>query len=207
MENVAQVASEKFIKQIQDWQASLQMCGYTNFAECINAKDYVPQNRDRFYMVSIRDCDAAYYFPKPSAHIKSLNEIYEKDVPQKYYVDYDFPVDELQPMLLGWSRSKDGKDVKRYAVQVANCVTANKHNNTQNYVLEVAQYRMRKMTEREYFRLMGVRDNDIDKIINAVSRTQCNKLAGNSIVVDVLEAIIEQLIFPNKQIYQQLKMF
>lgn len=207
MENVAALASDKFAKQFNAWQALLQANGYSNFAKRINAKDYVPQNRERLYMVSIKDCDAAYYFPTSSAHVKSLRDIYEKQVPLKYYVDYDFCVDDLEPILLGWSRPKTGNDVKRYAVQVANCVTANKHNNTQNYVLEVAQYRLRKLTERECFRLMGVCDSDIDKIIKVVNRTQCNKMAGNSIVVDVLAAIFEQLFFPNKKQYQQLEIF
>lgn len=48
-------------------------------------------------------------------------------------------------------------------------------------------YRIRKLTPRECFRLMGVRDDDIDKISSAgISESQQYKLAGNSIVVDVL---------------------
>lgn len=48
-------------------------------------------------------------------------------------------------------------------------------------------YRIRKLTAREAFRLMGVRDDDIDKIQSAgISESQQYKLAGNSIVVDTL---------------------
>lgn len=68
-------------------------------------------------------------------------------------------------------------------------------------------YRIRKLTERECFRLMGVADADSDKIRQVVSKTQCYKLAGNSIVVDVLVAIFNQLFSENKTTDKQLKLF
>lgn len=55
-------------------------------------------------------------------------------------------------------------------------------------------YRIRKLTSRECFRLMGVSDSDIDKIKAAgISESQQYKLAGNSIVVQVLEGIFTQM--------------
>ena len=55
-------------------------------------------------------------------------------------------------------------------------------------------FRIRKLTPRECFRLMGMRDDDIDKIQAAgISNTQQYKMAGNSIVVNVLEAIFRNL--------------
>ena len=58
-----------------------------------------------------------------------------------------------------------------------------------------ARYRIRKLTERECFRLMGVDDADTDKIQRSgVSRTQQYKMAGNSIVVDVLYHIFRQAL-------------
>ena len=62
-----------------------------------------------------------------------------------------------------------------------------------NYVVETT-YRIRKLTPRECFRLMGMSDDDIDKIqATGISNTQQYKMAGNSIVVDVLEAIFKNL--------------
>ena len=58
----------------------------------------------------------------------------------------------------------------------------------------ICDFKIRKLTPRECFRLMGMRDTDIDKIQEAgISNTQQYKLAGNSIVVDVLEAIFKNL--------------
>jgi DNA (cytosine-5)-methyltransferase 1 len=68
-------------------------------------------------------------------------------------------------------------------------------------------YRIRKLTERECFRLMGVKDEDSDKIREVVSKSQCYKLAGNSIVVDVMVYMFDQLFFGNKNANQQLELF
>lgn len=58
----------------------------------------------------------------------------------------------------------------------------------------VANFRIRKLTPRECFRLMGVDDADIDKIQAAgISNTQQYKMAGNSIVVDNLFYIFRNL--------------
>lgn len=59
-------------------------------------------------------------------------------------------------------------------------------------------FRIRKLTPRECFRLMGVSDADIDKIQAAgISKSQQYKMAGNSIVVNYLAAIFRQLFIGN----------
>lgn len=50
--------------------------------------------------------------------------------------------------------------------------------------------RIRKLTPRECWRLMGFDDEDFDKARAVNSDTQLYKQAGNSIVVNVLEAIM-----------------
>lgn len=62
-----------------------------------------------------------------------------------------------------------------------------------NFVLE--NYRIRKLTPRECWRLMGVKDEQFDRL-HGISNSQLYKLAGNSIVVDVLEAIFKNLLMP-----------
>lgn len=55
--------------------------------------------------------------------------------------------------------------------------------------------RIRKLTPKECFRLMGFDDRDVDVLIeNGISNTQLYKMAGNSIVVDVLEEIYCNLL-------------
>lgn len=68
-------------------------------------------------------------------------------------------------------------------------------------------YRIRKLTPTECFRLMGVSDEDIQKIKSSgVSESQQYKMAGNSIVVQVLEGIFKQL-FRRQQDGEALTLF
>lgn len=58
--------------------------------------------------------------------------------------------------------------------------------------------KVRYFTPRECFRLMGFDEDGIDRLIKAVpSKTNLYKLAGNSIVVDVLEAIFRGIYLEN----------
>ena len=54
--------------------------------------------------------------------------------------------------------------------------------------------RIRKLTPKECFRLMGVKDEDIDKMIKNQSDSSLYHLAGDSIVIQCLEAIFKELL-------------
>ena len=54
--------------------------------------------------------------------------------------------------------------------------------------------RIRKLTPKECWRLMGFDDEDFEKASKVNSNTQLYKQAGNSIVVNVLEAIFDNLL-------------
>ena len=54
--------------------------------------------------------------------------------------------------------------------------------------------RIRKLTPKECYRLMGFSDDDFDKAEKINSNTQLYKQAGNSIVVNVLMAIFKQFL-------------
>ncbi len=68
-------------------------------------------------------------------------------------------------------------------------------------------FRVRKLTPKECFRLMGVADTDADKMIAVLSKSRCYQVAGNSIVVDVLAAIFSQLFIGNNNKNQQTELF
>lgn len=110
------------------------------------------------------------------------------------------------------------------------CVNANPMSDRQQFVIEIEfknelqkeqimdnelknqlkgkKVRIRTITEREGFRLMGVDDADIDKIQNCgVSSTAQRKLAGNSIVVDTLFHIFRKMFIEQENENQQLSLF
>lgn len=92
---------------------------------------------------------------------------------------------------------------------VANYVTTLRNDNLVDEPKILANdYRIRKLTPRECFRLMGVLDIDIDKIQAAgISKTQQYKMAGNSIVVDVLYHIFRKLFVDRHSENSQLSLF
>lgn len=74
--------------------------------------------------------------------------------------------------------------------------------------IQPQKYRIRKLTCRECFRLMGVDDEDIDKIqASGISNSSQYKLAGNSIVVDVLYHIFRKAFIEKENESQQLTFF
>ena len=73
------------------------------------------------------------------------------------------------------------------------------------YVPMIAtQYRIRKLTPRECWRLMDFSDEDFEKAEEVNSNTQLYKQAGNSIVVNVLVAILGQLLPGKENVYKEL---
>ena len=73
-------------------------------------------------------------------------------------------------------------------IHLKNGETMTSDNNTSNLII-------RKLTPKECFRLMGFEDKDVDILVeNNISNTQLYKMAGNSIVVDVLEEIFVELL-------------
>lgn len=80
---------------------------------------------------------------------------------------------------------------------IAPCLTASDYREPRSFLRtgdKVEDYQIRKLTPKECFRLMGFTDEEFDRI-HGISNTQLYKMAGNSIVVNVLEAIFKNL-FP-----------
>ena len=57
-----------------------------------------------------------------------------------------------------------------------------------------SEYRIRKLTPLETWRLMGFRDEDFYKAQEVNPDSKLYKQAGNSIVVNVLEAVFKQML-------------
>lgn len=70
-------------------------------------------------------------------------------------------------------------------------------------VLNEPQYRIRKLTPLECWRLMDFEDEDFEKAAEVNSNTQLYKQAGNSIVRNVLVAIIGQMIPGKENVYME----
>ena len=67
-------------------------------------------------------------------------------------------------------------------------------------------YRIRKLTPRECYRLMGVDDSDIDKMTDVLAPGVVNSLFGNSIVVDVMTEVFRELFYEDVK-SKEIKLF
>ena len=90
-ENVKALISDKFIHVFKKWCKELEKYGYNNYYQVLNAKDYgIPQSRERVFMISIRkdenDPNPYYEFPDKMTLKKKVDDIYEDDVDEKYYM-------------------------------------------------------------------------------------------------------------------------
>ena len=194
LENVKNLVGKKFKAQFEEWLAYLESLGYTNYWKVLNAKDYgIPQNRERVFVISILGEHEAYEFPKPMPLNKCIKDILEEEVDEKYYIKYDkpFPKWQYSKNIIGYL------DIGSYELNnrvygVGSCSFTIRAKQPDQKIL--VGNRLRKLTPRECFRLMGLKDTEIDVIQNLkLPKTQEYKLAGNSIVVDVLEVIFKNL--------------
>lgn len=89
MENVKALTQKKFMPDFNRWQAELSDFGYDNYWQVLNAKDYgVPQNRERVFLISIRKdgVPTAYDFPKPYPLTRTVADVLEDEVDERYYL-------------------------------------------------------------------------------------------------------------------------
>lgn len=214
LENVSAMVSEKFRPMFNLWQLTLEQLGYRNYAQVLNAKDYgVPQYRERIFLVSVRnDVKLQYYFPFPFKLQKRLSDVLEDNVDERYYVSFDeygftvriYTYDDrcIYELLYKGKVIKDGDafylndslDFFSGGLDISRTLKASKHD-----LVVFIKGRVRKITEREAFRLMGVDDKNIDIIQSAgIPKTQQYKLAGNSIVEDVLYHIFRKMFVDTK---------
>lgn len=195
-ENVKNLLSKKHRHNFDSYLEVMEKLGYQNYYQVLNAKHYgVPQNRERVFTVSILD-GGKYLFPEPVPLEKKLKDVLEKDVDEKYYIS-----DAMMDYFMGINQ-KPSKfprkerflaNINRKNQDIGNSVTTNAGQRpTDNFV--VKDYRIRKLTPKECWRLMGFDDSDFEKAEKVNSNTQLYKQAGNSIVVKVLEEIIKNLI-------------
>ena len=90
MENVKNLVSKKFVPDFKEWCGVLENLGYTNYWKVMNAKDYgVPQNRERVFMVSVRNDLGrnTFTFPSPLELKTVLADVLEEDADKSFFLN------------------------------------------------------------------------------------------------------------------------
>lgn len=186
MENVTQVHNKKNTPDFKKWITFLESKGYSNFYQDLNAKDYgIPQSRNRCFMVSILNGERDFEFPKPKPLDIVLKDLLEDEVDEKFYLK-DYQIENIKKSNFNTNRNRIQK--KDY------CDTLCARDWKDPKCVQKKDSRIRKLTPKEYWRLMGFNDESFEKAEKVNSNTQLYKQAGNSIVVDVLVAIFDNLL-------------
>lgn len=152
-----------------------------------------------------------YEFPEKQELKLKLKDILKDVVDEKFYInqekteklietlkDKDILNDDKEIKQVGMLDIKGNEQIRRVYADEGISPTLNtmQGGNRQPKILQ-ENYRIRKLTPIECWRLMGFDDEDFEKAKAAgVSNSQLYKQAGNSIVVNVLEAIFKNLFKP-----------
>ena len=195
LENVRNLTAHDNGKTFQVIRKHLEKLGYNVYAKVLNALDYgVPQKRERIIIVGFKD-DIMFTFPEPvpTHKRKTLKDILETDVDDKYYVKENIKNSRLL-------RLKDSNYPKPYISHenMAGSITPHPYSSclragaSANYILINDE---RRPTEREMLRLQGFPDDF--KIV--VSYSHIKHQTGNSVAVPVISAVAKQMISYLKQ--------
>jgi DNA (cytosine-5)-methyltransferase 1 len=157
----------------------------------IDAKPYVPQHRERIFIVGFCDAAAAERFkwPTPPSEGPKLHTILQPRVPEKYTL-----TDHLWAYLQNYAaKHKAAGNGFGFGLvgpdDTARTLSARYHKDGSEILINQGRGRNpRRLTPDECALLMGYEDFEI-----VVSDTQAYRQFGNSVVVPVVTAIAEQV--------------
>lgn len=197
-ENVKGVLDKNMRASFFHYLEELKRLGYKSKYEILNAMDFgIPQKRERIFVISKLDKNSFNFESLEKSTTRPLAEFLENDVSSLYEV-------KQESMLKMLDEASDYKPKFRGRLKViqdfAYTISTKQVRVPNSGILEVKKNVYRYLTERECFRLMGFSDEDFNKVsILYPRRKNCTssilyKQAGNSIVVDVLVAILQEII-------------
>lgn len=207
-ENVKGLLSHDRGRTFKIIKKAFEQIGYTVYDKILNSKDFgVPQNRERIYIVAFRnDIDSSMFtFPtgnNPDTVIKDIIE--EETVSVKYYLSTVY-LDTLKRHKARHAAKGNGFGYEiRSLDSKAGAIVCGGMGRERNLIVDdrltdftpvthikgkVNRQGIRKMTPREWARLQGFSDD----FKFEVADTHLYKQFGNTVTINVIEAIAEQI--------------
>lgn len=201
-ENVKNALSIRHNHNVNKYMDILRSIGYTSYCEALNSKEQgMPQSRSRVFIVSILGEHKPFKFPKKIPLKVSLQEfLTDNDKPAgvdpeikpgcyKEFVKHYDKILESKSAIYDCKAKSDFQD-KKVGIKYCPCLRASsKH----AHVLD-RNNAVRRITLKESFNLMGFGEkvyNTLKEI--GMSATQMQKQIGNSIDVNVIRRIYDNL--------------
>lgn len=213
-QNMPKVIMAENVKGLKPYLSTLEeeyaKVGYRTYYTLFNSKYWgVPQSRERYFVVGIReDLPQTFQFPEQqTAFIPKLSSVLENEVADKYYIADEKAQKIIKQALLRLgvlhqetaATTEELQTVYTDKDGAAYCCDANYFKGTspgdvgnarRTQIIEpqinvIENFRVRKLTPREYARLQGFPDS----FQFVVSDTQLYKQFGNAVSVPVAKAI------------------
>lgn len=210
LENVIQIGNYKNIDALNEWIDRLNELGYETKMYYLNSSNFnSSQNRERAFGLSVRKdwkIKSKFKFEDFQSIVqkdkKPLNEILDKKCKKECYLP---ELDNFERNKFKLTKSNINKaeligytnfSSEAYIYDpkyIGPTLTASGANSR---IKILYKNKIRKMNAREAIKYMGFSDDDYEKIKRTnLPETKIIYLAGNSIVVQVLEKIFESLRF------------
>lgn len=195
LENVKNLLSHDKGRTFETITQTLLALNYSLYFRVFDARDFVPQHRERVFMVGFNNeyygSKQHYTFPSPEQQTCRLSSILESEVEPVYTLS-----DKLWAYLQAYEAKHRAKgngfgyglaDVRG----IARTLSARYHKDGSEILIPQEGQNPRRLTPRECARLMGYPDAFI---LSAVSRTQAYRQMGNSVVVPLIEFVGKSVV-------------
>ncbi len=232
-ENLSTLAtSKRFKSTFNKIIAEIQSAGYVTYHKIMNCRDYcqIPMNREHVFIVAIRDdINKGFWFPFPlmttlnvSYFLDDCANVFRENPDTDVVIDPCIPpsisqniqreIDSIISYRKGIYRPSCTSNYQGNEIGVSYIPTIRSNNGStialQKFKCDTGiKYYIKKLTARERFRFMGFSDEDYDKASRNISEAQLKKAAGNSVVVDMLELIMEELLYIYPELFQSGRTF
>jgi DNA (cytosine-5)-methyltransferase 1 len=208
MENVDNLPN-KFTDEFNEMLRQLDVVGYNNYWKIINAKDFIPQNRSRVFIVSIRkDIDTRNFeFPTGNCTLKWSDIINPYDTRpltarQQRMIDYVKGINNADEIKIEGIPQFENAVItlRQSGLRFQNnreypTITAYYGKGGGNFTIMAYKNHIGGITPRNCFRLMGFDYADSDLLTkNGFSVSSQYIMAGDSVCVPVLGSIFTNLI-------------
>lgn len=201
LENVKNLEKHDNGNTLKRIKAELEKEGYTVFSKVLCAADYnIPQARQRIYIIAFRyDLEVNdFQFPLELNDYNTLESVLIQDsdneIPGNYYINREYKINcdinEKTKKLVRIGQIGLGRQGERiYSIKgFATTLSSQGGGLGGKTGMYLINGRVRKLYPRECARLMGFPDS----FILAQTQERCYNQFGNSVVVDVLQYIVNK---------------
>ncbi len=185
LENVKNLKSHDKGKTFEIILKTLEELGYKVFNKILDSQYYVPQHRERIFLVGFLDHTVEFEFPEPSRTPQHFSSIMEANVDSKYTL-----TDHLWLYLQRYAEKHKAKgNGFGYGLVdtdgISRTLSARYHKDGSEILIPQKSCNPRRLTPRECARLQGYPETF--KI--PVSDTQAYRQFGNSVTTTLIEEL------------------